>query len=778
MSFCQPRQFTRCHCSSIKSACPLSASDSSAPSALSGPSSTNPTVLVDCDTIKHTCHVPGTALLFLPVEQLLTLPGCCAFTQQLCVLSEPCVQTSSTTVHAPSAHSSLHSKGRTYPGPEFDEDDLLTDGLHVSQYPLSLPLRHTCKKMRQWQWWSNEVIPSLVQLFHDPITPWPQICKGQCVCHHLKVECINYDNIQTIGIVVCSCITAVQQLLQMSYFPCAPLAPTLAVSLKLLNLVKHLFVHIPPNISAWCEALQSYLGSMGYSVDSKVRLLFSNAYHWHCILEITVDEYVQQCTQACSTLIPVTPSSGSLLPSLPMPHTTASPSALMPSTSFPTLALNVLDHSRKWPSEYLCSCCPLCFCHWKDINQDSSFEVDAIVCIDACFTQKHHSGQQDDPVNPTSTVFLDQDVVDAMEDEVEELQGAQSSLRRKRILRSVAQTELDQYEQGMKIPVSVLDGCNESFMAADEKHQKASTCFFSDTGVMALLCHHDCVIHLVNMKSTGKKQHYALALIKALFSHLPEDFCVGILYDIGYCHKLQSSAYLQHCLHQKKFALERLEHSYQSTVNEQKLHDHTEASVKCHEPGIQKLGTTYNNVCIHMAALVHQGKAPQGSVAPLPISWDGLFRLDDIGLGDGIDGQPPAWLANEREKESHILQEKKVLTEWFSEDEDLRYELVCKSSILANICLAWQIKLSEMPSLPRETWGVSVEELQTAVCTSSVVHTVVSEDDTMDADSENELNEVPMDDELLDVAEEFALADEYHHQLKIDVEGGYIQGEQ
>ncbi|KAL4061842.1 hypothetical protein J3A83DRAFT_4365119 [Scleroderma citrinum] len=598
------------------------------------------------------------------------------------------------------------------------------------------------------------------------------------------VHCLS--DIQTIGIVVCSCITAVQQLLQMGYFPCAPLAPTLAVSLKLLNLVKHLFVHIPPNISAWCEALQSYLGSMGYSVDSKVRLLFSNAYHWHCILEITVDEYVQQ----------------------------------------------------KWPSEYLCSCCPLCFCHWKDISQDSSFEVDAIVCIDACFTQKHHSGQQDDPVNPTSTVFLDQDVVDAMEDEVEELQGAQSSLRRKRILRSVAQTELDQYEQGMKIPVSVLDGCNESFMAADEKHQKASTCFFSDTGVMALLCHHDCVIHLVNMKSTGKKQHYALALIKALFSHLPEDFCVGILYDIGCqldqscrkwgflrpwlpqisfaiswpcqliyhphkqqgfglsdgegcerfwsaiksliqsfhvsgvsaqtqpaprhsqkagenavrqiivthrllesyeaklqelekqlllgtgdltnleihltkchskiahfrqglqkqtdCHKLQSSAYLQlqvnvcalktcirDCLHQKKFELERLEHSYQSTVNEQKLHDHTEASVKCHEPGIQKLGTTYNNVCIHMAALVHQGKAPQGSVAPLPISWDGLFRLDDIGLGDGIDGQPPAWLANERvqlgikfllelkcceEKESHILQEKKVLTEWFSEE--------------------------------------------------------------------------------------------------------------
>ena len=51
---------------------------------------------------------------------------------------------------------------------------------------------------------------------------------------------------------------------------------------------------------------------------------------------------------------------------------------------------------------------------------------------------------------------------------------------------------------------------------------------------MALLCRHDHVIHLVNMTSAGEKQHYALALIRALFSHLPEDFRVGILYDIGF----------------------------------------------------------------------------------------------------------------------------------------------------------------------------------------------------------------------------------------------------
>ncbi|KAI6096276.1 hypothetical protein EDD17DRAFT_1774089 [Pisolithus thermaeus] len=91
----------------------------------------------------------------------------------------------------------------------------------------------------------------------------------------------------------------------------------------------------------------------------------------------------------------------------------------------------------------------------------------------------------------------------------------------------------------MKITTSVLKGCNESFTAADERYQKASTQFFSDTGVMALLCCHDHVMYLANMTSAGEKQYYALALVKALFGHLPSSFHIGLLYDIG-CQLEQS----------------------------------------------------------------------------------------------------------------------------------------------------------------------------------------------------------------------------------------------
>ncbi|KIM23141.1 hypothetical protein M408DRAFT_39264, partial [Serendipita vermifera MAFF 305830] len=83
------------------------------------------------------------------------------------------------------------------------------------------------------------------------------------------------------------------------------------------------------------------------------------------------------------------------------------------------------------------------------------------------------------------------------------------------------------------VPNDVLDDCEKSFLAAQESNSKASKNFFADTGLMALLCRHDRVIFLANLVSSGEKQHYALALLDALFKELPESWKVGVLYDIG-----------------------------------------------------------------------------------------------------------------------------------------------------------------------------------------------------------------------------------------------------
>ncbi|KAF9230366.1 hypothetical protein BU15DRAFT_57316 [Melanogaster broomeanus] len=373
-----------------------------------------------------------------------------------------------------------------------DSDLLLTEGLHISQDPLVAVSRNSCKKLKQWQQWSLEVIPSLIQPFleykrlsdnlRNEVVRESSICGNDCPKRKLKIVRVTFS-----VLTVCPCMPAALQLLRKGYFPCAPLTPMLAVHIKVLCLVKELFVRIPPNTSAWCEALESFFRSLGYKVDAKegIRRQFSNAYHWYCP--------GSQDDQQSAPTSPKQPS-------------------------------NI-------PSEYLRHRCPLCF---SGANTSIS---DAIICIDACFTQKRRSGHEDDPRNPTGTVFLPQADLDEMEANVEVLRNpprVSKPTARRKGGHTVDQAQ-DTYEDGMRILTSVLDGCNDSFLAADETRQKVrhSRIFFSDTGIMALLCRHDCVIYLANMTSAGEKQHYTLTLLKALFDQLPLDFRVGVLYDIG-----------------------------------------------------------------------------------------------------------------------------------------------------------------------------------------------------------------------------------------------------
>ena len=86
---------------------------------------------------------------------------------------------------------------------------------------------------------------------------------------------------------------------------------------------------------------------------------------------------------------------------------------------------------------------------------------------------------------------------------------------------------------GLQLANHIYDGCTDRFIAADESKPKAEASIFSDTGLMALTCRHDHVISLVNLHDAGEKQYNAIALIEQLFRELPEDWNVGILYDIG-----------------------------------------------------------------------------------------------------------------------------------------------------------------------------------------------------------------------------------------------------
>ncbi|KAF9510569.1 hypothetical protein BS47DRAFT_1300074, partial [Hydnum rufescens UP504] len=83
------------------------------------------------------------------------------------------------------------------------------------------------------------------------------------------------------------------------------------------------------------------------------------------------------------------------------------------------------------------------------------------------------------------------------------------------------------------LPNATYNACRDSFIAADGDRIKASLTFFDSTGVMAMLCHHDCPLLLANLKTAGEKQFYAFALISALMNSLPAIGELGFLYDIG-----------------------------------------------------------------------------------------------------------------------------------------------------------------------------------------------------------------------------------------------------
>lgn len=84
-----------------------------------------------------------------------------------------------------------------------------------------------------------------------------------------------HSELQVIEIDTCECSPAALQLLSQGLFPCAPIVPTLAVSLKMLEFVRELFVRMPPNTTSWCDTLEAFLGKRSYKLTTRVRLVTS-----------------------------------------------------------------------------------------------------------------------------------------------------------------------------------------------------------------------------------------------------------------------------------------------------------------------------------------------------------------------------------------------------------------------------------------------------------------------------------------------------------------------
>ncbi|KAG6847175.1 hypothetical protein H0H93_009716, partial [Arthromyces matolae] len=354
--------------------------------------------------------------------------------------------------------------------------------------------------------------------------------------------------------------------------------PSLAVELRMLDFVSRLFVHVPPNNTAWCKTIEDFLSNQGYKLTTPVGVLphfvrvctqysqdslrrrFSNALQWYNMLQDITEKHVDD--QLADARVELTgyrdgtleterneliedegrEPGGAVMASEVIESESSSPCVGEKRALSSDSDEDVEDvHEdevfppplkRDRPSDYLRLRCPLCFGGEFPRSNANSQTPDAIVCIDACFTQKRNKGSRDPIRIHPKSVFVPESDADRTAHYVESIRPPRPA-KSKRQRNQDKEDKDDGFEGSLRVPTSVLDACEAGFTAADDARVKASTQFFDDTALMAMLCRHDRVLWIVNMRSAGEKQHYVLVLIETLFQHLPLEFTIGLLYDIG-----------------------------------------------------------------------------------------------------------------------------------------------------------------------------------------------------------------------------------------------------
>lgn len=192
-------------------------------------------------------------------------------------------------------------------GPSFSMETATLDfGNHIEQpSPRKSPRKyqsHTVKRQVTAQKWrellplllpqyaslvaSRSLIPTTLPNDHRPTRCTTTGCKQSVV---LKVACVYRTcqcyttllslrpyiwilGISHIKLYICACRSAAEQLLQYGLFPCAPVRPSLAVSLEELRYVSIWFRNSAPNVTNWTQVLTSVLADYGYPLKDQVRV--------------------------------------------------------------------------------------------------------------------------------------------------------------------------------------------------------------------------------------------------------------------------------------------------------------------------------------------------------------------------------------------------------------------------------------------------------------------------------------------------------------------------
>lgn len=273
----------------------------------------------------------------------------------------------------------------------------------------------------------------------------------------------------------------------MGYFPCTPYHPTLAVEICMLLFVTKLFVRISPNNTAWCTTVKDFLQGLGYhlasavcALDSPIELalilyksglillLIGIALMWFnslqaattshtdkvllcvCKLITELDDGIQQPAHSEIPLAMLTVASRPLLRRLKRKRKRVLPMLILlilhkkvgksqgypqsfPSLSPPLRHVQVITCSL----DVHCALAgkramtlkgaPFISILYSCSSSQHPTKPDAIVCADACFTQKHNQQIHDPACCHSQTMFITKADVQHMENYVDGIMSSKAS---------------------------------------------------------------------------------------------------------------------------------------------------------------------------------------------------------------------------------------------------------------------------------------------------------------------------------------------------------------
>ncbi|EAU84174.2 hypothetical protein CC1G_12745 [Coprinopsis cinerea okayama7 len=390
------------------------------------------------------------------------------------------------------------------------------------------------KHIIQYRRWVDGVIPTMIPHYLRVLRESNQLrdtsqLEMMCECSpnstRTRVLAVYQHGVEELH--VCNCSPAVL-LVQRGLFPSSPVRPAFAVDLRMLDFMHELYARSALNLSAWSATLETVLARQGFKVKGQdvIRRKMATAVKWYTYMVAQKDAVINSIVWDAAR-----PIEGPL--DIEEDYECEEHVGEAEGDDWVDEGDGIGGLME--PSRYLQERCPLCFNNQRN-TRDCLSEV--LLCLDANFTQKRRNparGQdRSPPLTHPLSVFLTADEVSEAKAYVERLRPSEgAATATPAVGKEAPLAEDDTMEEGMKVPTSVLNGCLQSFTAADEKRTKASTRLFADTGLMALLCRHDRVLWLANMTSAGERQFYAIALLQKFFNNVPIDMTVGLLYDVA-----------------------------------------------------------------------------------------------------------------------------------------------------------------------------------------------------------------------------------------------------